>query len=397
SMQTYWSSIFLLPKHTIRQCERVLRGFLWGGQGRGKVKWADVCKPEMEGGLGIKDMKTWNKALLLKQVWSVLVEDTLWVKWCHAYLLNSCNFWTAPIRGLMSWSWRQTLLLRPLAREHIIYQCGNGERFSLWFDPWLQGESIHARYGRRVMYDTGLGCHARVKDVLCEGQWNWPQVSGDLLEIQQRVNVIPISTNPDTIFWTKVGDSFSTSRAWSAIRTRSNLVGWHQLVWHPKRIPKHAFSLWLAIRGAHRTRDKLMAMGVTHSAQCVFHCGGTESLDHLFFQCPFSASVWRDVLKLCNITRPILSWDDEVQWMTDHARGRKFHHLVRKLALAAAVYHVWRERNRRCFTSRFLPPQDIVLKVRMDVSGKLTTANLAQRNDHHDSLCVNWGVPMVSD
>ncbi|GAV93068.1 LOW QUALITY PROTEIN: zf-RVT domain-containing protein, partial [Cephalotus follicularis] len=257
SMQTYWSSIFLLPKHTIRQCERVLRGFLWGGLGRGKVKWADVCKPEMEGGLGIKDMKTWNKALLLKQVW-----------------------------GLMSWSCRQTLLLRPLAREHIIYQCGNGERFSLWYDPWLQGDSIHARYGRRVMYDTGLGCHARVKDVLCEGQWNWPQVSGDLLEIQQRVNVIPISTNPDTIFWTKVGDSFSTSRAWNAIRTRSNFVGWHELVLHP-RIPKHAFSLWLAIR----TRDKLMAMGVTHSAQCVFHCGGTESLDHLFFQCPFSTSV----------------------------------------------------------------------------------------------------------
>ncbi|GAV92754.1 zf-RVT domain-containing protein, partial [Cephalotus follicularis] len=262
SMQTYWSNVFLLPKHTIRQCERVLWVFLWGGQGRGKVKWAEVCKPEMEGGLGIKDMKTWNKALLLKQVW-----------------------------GLMSWSWRQTLLLRPLAREHIIYQCGNGERFSLWFDPWLQGDSIHARYGRRVMYDTGLGCHARVKDVLCDGQWSWPQVSGDLIEIQQRVNDIPISTYPDTIFWTKVGDSFSTSRAWNAIRTRSNIVGWHELVWHPKRIPKHAFSLWLAIRGAHRTRDKLMAMGVTHSAQCIFHCGVTESIDHLFFQCPFSARV----------------------------------------------------------------------------------------------------------
>ncbi|GAV93084.1 zf-RVT domain-containing protein, partial [Cephalotus follicularis] len=291
----------------------------------------------------------------------------------------------------------QILLLRPLAREHLIYKCGNGERFSLWFDPWLQGDSIHARYGRRVMYDTGLGSQARVKDVLREGQWCWPQVSGNLMEIQQRVGDIPTSTNPDTIFWAKVGDSFSTSRAWCAIRTRSNIVECHELVWHPKRIPKHAFSLWLAIRGAHRTRDKLVTMGVTHTALCVFHCGENESAEHLFFQCPFSATVWRDVLKMCNITRPLLAWDNEVRWMTEHARGNSFPHMVRKLAFAATVYHVWLERNRRCFSNRFLLPQDIVHKVSMDVSGKIAIANNAQRNDHHHSLCVNWGVPMGSD
>ncbi|GAV91359.1 hypothetical protein CFOL_v3_34755 [Cephalotus follicularis] len=226
-MQTYWCSIFLLPKHIVRQCERFLREFLWGGQGLGKVKWEEVCKPLTEGGLGIRDMKTWNKALLLKQIWSLLTVDNLWVKWCHAYLLRSTNFWAAPVRGLLSWSWRHILLLRPLARAHLIYKCGSGERFSLWFDPWLQGDSIHALYGRRVMYDTGLGSQARVKDVLREGQWCWPQVSGDLMEIQHRVSDIPVSTCPDSIFWAKVGDSFSTSRAWNVIRSRSSTVGWH--------------------------------------------------------------------------------------------------------------------------------------------------------------------------
>ncbi|GAV62774.1 zf-RVT domain-containing protein [Cephalotus follicularis] len=174
----------------------------------------------------------------------------------------------------------------------------------------------------------------------------------------------------------------------------SNNVDWHDVVGHPKRIPKHDFSLWMAIRGAHRTRDKLVAVGVTHTAQCIFHCGETESTEHLFFQCPFSANIWREVLKLFNITRPILPLANEVQWMTEHAKGNKFHHSIRKLALAAIVNHVWLERNRRCFNNCFLPFQEIVHKVRMDVSGKLTTNNHSQRTDRHHNLCVNWGIPM---
>ncbi|GAV62977.1 zf-RVT domain-containing protein, partial [Cephalotus follicularis] len=259
NMQTYWCSTFLLPMHTVRQCECLLRKFLWGGHGRGKVKWYAVCKPLADGGWGIKDRKTWNKALLLK--------------------------------GLMSWSWRKILLLRPLAREHLIYKCGNGERFSLWFDPWLHGDSIHALYGHRVIYDTGLGTQAQVKEMLREGEWCWPHVSSDLLEIQLRVADIIVSTNPDLIFWGRVSDTFSTNKAWQAIRARSNEVEWHGVVWHSKRIPKHAFSLWLAIRGAHRTRDRLMTWGVAQSAQCVFHCGEIESTEHPFFQRPYSANV----------------------------------------------------------------------------------------------------------
>ncbi|GAV92760.1 zf-RVT domain-containing protein, partial [Cephalotus follicularis] len=273
NMHTYWCSTFLLPSSTISACENALRNFLWGQQGRGKVRWNEVCKPVDEGGLGIKDTKTWNKSLLLKQIWQVLVANTLWA------------------RGLLSWSWRQTLLLRPLARTHLIYRCGNGELFSLWFDPWLHGVSVHALYGHRVMLDIGLDRMAKIKDILWEGQWCWPQISCDLIDLQRRTHDIPISSTPDRIFWDKVGGSFSTSRAWDGIRTVSNKVSWHSLVWHPQKIPKHAFCLWLALRGAHRTRDKLVSIGVVQSAMCTFHCGLLESNDHLFFQCPYSMKV----------------------------------------------------------------------------------------------------------
>ncbi|GAV92882.1 zf-RVT domain-containing protein [Cephalotus follicularis] len=354
NMQVFWCSVFFLPGSVIKECVRMLRTFLWG-QSKGKVKWADVCKPLKEGGLGVKDLRLWNKALLLKQVWNILKNQSLWANWCHAHLMRHTNFWELPVRGPLSWSWRQMLRLRMLAKEHILYVCGNGERFSLWYDPWLHGQSVHALYGHRVIYDSGLGCHARVKEVIWQGAWCWPTVSVDLLDIQQRVQVIPISTEQDRIYWGTRGQDFSTANAWQVIRTPSTEVSWHAIVWHPMRIPKHAFCLWLTLRGAHKTMDKLMAVGVLQSDLCVFNCGDRESMAHLFFLCPFSASIWTEVLRKCNVNRTELQWDEAVAWMIRNSKGDKFPATLRKLAFAATVYHIWLERNRRCFKNCYLP------------------------------------------
>ncbi|GAV93081.1 zf-RVT domain-containing protein [Cephalotus follicularis] len=394
SMQTYWCNTFPLPVSIIKDCERVLRRFLWGGSGRSKVKWAHVCKPQREGGLGIKDLRKWNEVLLVKLIWNVLKEQSLWAKWCHAYLIYRTNFWTLPTGGLLSWTWRRLLLLRPMVKEHFKYICGNGERFSLWYDPWLQGESVQALYGHRVIYDTGLGKLARVKDILSGGEWSWPQTSVDLIELQQRVQPIPISTVPDSISWVKAGEGFTNAIAWQVLRRRDSEVTWHYIVWHPHRIPKHAFILWLTLHGALKTRDSLLAIGIVQNASCVFNCGDTKTAAHLFFQCPFTAKVWTDVLRLCNIGRMVLPWEDEIQWMLAHSKGNHFPGTVLKLAFAASIYHIWLERNRRCFNNRFLPYPEIVRKVKLDVTGRLASGNNAQRCDQHHSLCVNWGIAL---
>ncbi|GAV67837.1 zf-RVT domain-containing protein, partial [Cephalotus follicularis] len=394
SMQVYWCSAFLLPSSIAKECDRILRKFLWGEQGRGKVKWTEVCKPMAEGGLGIKDLKTWNRALFLKQIWDIVINQSLWARWCHVYLIKQSNFWSLPTIGLHSWSWRQILLLRPVAKEHLIYKCGRGDKFSLWFDPWMHGESVHTLYGHRVIHDSLLGRLALVKEVIREGRWDWLANSTDLVDIQLSVQDIPISSTSDSIFWFALGCSFSTKLAWQSIRTRSAEVGWHRLVWHPAMIPKHAFCLWLAMRRAHRTRDNLLAWRVINSVSCVFNCGEVESLDHLFFLCPFSQNIWGAVLSMCNILRPISHWSDEVQWMLDHARGHKFPTRVRKLAFAASVYHIWLERNRRCFKNEFMPAKEVINRIKHDVALKLWLGRKLKRCEWHHSLCENWDIPL---
>ncbi|GAV92956.1 hypothetical protein CFOL_v3_36334 [Cephalotus follicularis] len=100
------------------------------------------------------------------------------------------------------------------------------------------------------------------------------------------------------------------------------------------------------------------------------------------------------VLAMCNILRMISQWMDEVQWMLDHARGHKFPVLVRKLVFAASIYHIWLERNRRCFKNQFMPAQEIIDKIKHDVASKIWLGRETQSCEWYHSLCVNWGIPL---
>ncbi|GJT26554.1 integrase, catalytic region, zinc finger, CCHC-type containing protein [Tanacetum coccineum] len=107
SMHLYWASVFILPSSLMLELEQVMRGFLWcQGEKRkckAKVAWEDVCLPKKEGGLGIRRLEAFNKALISSHIWSLLShKESLWVKWIHTYKLNGRTFWEIPLRGKIS-------------------------------------------------------------------------------------------------------------------------------------------------------------------------------------------------------------------------------------------------------------------------------------------------------
>ena len=86
-----------------------MRNFLWNSgeykRGKAKIKWSDVWKPKVEGGLGIKSLETWNIALMSKHVWNLIThKESLWVKWIHKYKLKGRNFWDISEKGGSSWA-----------------------------------------------------------------------------------------------------------------------------------------------------------------------------------------------------------------------------------------------------------------------------------------------------
>nr|KYP33988.1 Putative ribonuclease H protein At1g65750 family [Cajanus cajan] len=79
----YLISLFKMPKQVVRQLEKIQRNFLWGSKDETRkiswVKWRTIFHPKEKGGLGIKNIESFNDALLGKWKWQLFhQEDSMW-------------------------------------------------------------------------------------------------------------------------------------------------------------------------------------------------------------------------------------------------------------------------------------------------------------------------------
>jgi hypothetical protein len=82
NLPTYLLSLFPIPADMAKRIEKIQRDFLWGGL-NDEVKlhlidWDTVCSPISEGGLGIRNVRKFNQALLGKWLWRYAHEGEAW-------------------------------------------------------------------------------------------------------------------------------------------------------------------------------------------------------------------------------------------------------------------------------------------------------------------------------
>ncbi|CAL1395135.1 unnamed protein product [Linum trigynum] len=111
SMSQYWMNVILLPNKVIKEIENLCSQFLWSDfekKKRAKFAWKTVALPRTEGGMGFKDLHSWNKACLARHFWGILSDqDTLWIAWLNEYRLRDHSIWEVQTMG--SWVWNKIL------------------------------------------------------------------------------------------------------------------------------------------------------------------------------------------------------------------------------------------------------------------------------------------------
>ena len=309
--------------------------------------------PKKDGGLGITPLVQMNSVLNLKHIWNILSpsNSTYWRKRIHAYMIKGHSFWHVKPPSQCSWYWRKLLKLRTLAKKLVTYKIGNGVNTFLWRDPWFPFGSLFDKYGPRVIMDAAIPSNSKVNAIIEGNEWSWPVPSSwELIEIKAASRSIPLNPQSnDTVLWaSSPNGTFVTSHTWTFLRGTNNRVPWYHLVWFSGNLPRHSFTLWLAVYNKLSTQDRIWKFTLGPLA-CVLCNLDMDSHDHFFFTCKFSSFIWQGIMGRLNVAGCPQRWSSLIPWATHKWKSKKPNHIIPRICIGTMVYTIWRERNARIF------------------------------------------------
>ena len=102
------------------------------------VAWDKLIAPKALGGLGIRDIQAYNKALLTKQAWRIIPKpECLFSRVLRGKYCSKAPFLQVDTPKAASHGWRGILVGRDLLLTNLSKAIGDGESTRVWKDPWL--------------------------------------------------------------------------------------------------------------------------------------------------------------------------------------------------------------------------------------------------------------------
>lgn len=166
ALPTYCFSFYKLPKKVIKEITRMQHEFLWhGGCANGGaipwVAWADVCWNKSEGGLGIKDLGVYNRALLGKWIAHILCNpDCLWTRVLRSKYGGIDVGFDARKGGSGMSAWWLDLkeMFRGVNGDGLATEfekmIGNGDNTGFWDETWIGDVPLRIEFPRLYRLST---------------------------------------------------------------------------------------------------------------------------------------------------------------------------------------------------------------------------------------------------
>ena len=130
------------------------------------MSWERTCRPKEEWGLGFKDLKSFNLALLAKQGWRLQTNSSsLFSRVYKAKYFPNGDFVEVEVGKKASFAWRSIMAAQHLVKRSLRWQVGNGCCIRVWQDQWLISRSTY----RVVSPEQPMNQIKMVSDLLKDG------------------------------------------------------------------------------------------------------------------------------------------------------------------------------------------------------------------------------------
>lgn len=371
AMPCYSMSCFKLPASLCKQIQSLHTRFWWDANPEKRkmcwVAWSTLTKPKFAGGLGFRDLQSFNDALLAKIGWRLIKEpSSLLAQVLLGKYAKDSSFMECSVSASASHGWRSILEGREILRKGLGWAVGDGEKIKLWTDPWLSFEAPVAPIGPCSEAASVL----RVSDLLCpiSNTWDVMKIRSYLPHYEEKILSIITSTTSveDTLVWlfeksgvysTRSGYRVAVTWEQERISPDPNF-DWVKHLWNVKTSPKLKDFLWRVVSKAIPVSANLERRGLPPF--CCKRCGGIEDDLHTFLLCPFANSVW-DLAPLTE--RPDASLPSLALLLSLGNKSINLPPVGIHIPLWPWIlWNLWKAHNKLIFDDRSFSASEVVLK-----------------------------------
>src|SRR3989337_2866167 len=158
--------------------------------------WWKICVPKKKGGMGFRDLHSYNLAMLAKQCWRLIQNpDSLCARVLSAKYYPDGNILQAGPKKGAFYTWQSIVSGIQTFKRGCIWRVGTGSLINIWQDPWIPSSE-----SRKIITPRGATLLSKVEDLIDphSGQWDEELIRSifnpvdviRILQIPLRVEVI---------------------------------------------------------------------------------------------------------------------------------------------------------------------------------------------------------------
>ena len=142
ALPTFLMSLFKFLRSICDDLGRMIHSYRWGAY-RGKRKthwksWDSMLRPKSAGGMGFKDFRLFNQAMLARQAWRILVNsECLCTRVLKARYFPNGRLEDTVFTSNASQTWQAIVHGLELLRKGLVWRIGNGQSVRIWRDSWI--------------------------------------------------------------------------------------------------------------------------------------------------------------------------------------------------------------------------------------------------------------------
>lgn len=240
SLTIYHMSTTLLHNSMLEKIKSKCIQFFWGKANNKAicyVKWDRLTTSKLHGGLGLRNLHSLNKAMVIKNIWKLISgHEALWVRIMAAKYHNSTSFWSSQRSTGCSRLWQAIMQYRNLLANYVQWVIRNGHTCPAYSQPWFQ-------QWRTMQPPSRAQCLIRVDSLFSNTDLSWDrealtQFGGEEMAnriLQEHSKMVLNPDVPDKLMYTWASNgAFSVKAAYNMVDQLQPLIRLAPLTEHEK-------------------------------------------------------------------------------------------------------------------------------------------------------------------